>query len=78
MLSIMFWFLSGGVSDKHCILTISCFSQKTGFEISCKLPSVETVCNEYQILFSGKNKKNISKCRLLKIFPKVLSINSAC
>ena len=29
-----------------------------------------------QILFSGKNKKNISKCRLLKILPRVLSVNS--
>ena len=27
-----------------------------------------------QILFSGKNKKNISKCRLLKTFPRVLSV----
>ena len=27
-----------------------------------------------QILFSGKNKKNISKCHLLKILPRVLSI----
>ena len=27
-----------------------------------------------QILFSGKNKKNISKCRLLKILPRVLSV----
>ena len=26
------------------------------------------------ILFSGKNKKNISKCRLLKILPRVLSV----
>ena len=26
-----------------------------------------------QILFSGENKKNISKCRLLKILPRVLS-----
>ena len=26
------------------------------------------------ILFSEKNKKNISKCRLLKILPRVLSI----
>ena len=30
---------------------------------------------KYQILFSGKNKKNISKCRLLKILPRVLSVN---
>ena len=27
-----------------------------------------------QILFSVKNKKNISKCHLLKILPKVLSV----
>ena len=27
-----------------------------------------------QILFTGKNKKNISKCRLLKILPRVLSV----
>ena len=27
-----------------------------------------------QIMFSGKNKKNISKCRLLKILPRVLSV----
>ena len=27
-----------------------------------------------QILFSGKNKKNILKCRPLKILPRVLSI----
>ena len=29
-----------------------------------------------QILFSGKNKKNISKCRLLKILPRVLSVKA--
>ena len=29
-----------------------------------------------QILFSEKNKKNISKCRLLKILPRVLSVKS--
>ena len=28
------------------------------------------------ILFSGKNKKNILKCRLLKILPRVLSVNT--
>ena len=36
---------------------------------------------KYQSLFSGKNKKNISKCRLLTFFPRVLSIKigmSAC
>ena len=52
----------------------SYFSQKTGFDISCKLSPEETICMKYQILFSGKNKKNISKCRLLKILPRVLSV----
>ena len=28
------------------------------------------------ILFSEKNKKNISKCRLLKILPRVLSVKT--
>ena len=30
---------------------------------------------ECQSLFSGKNKKNISECRLLKFLPSMLSIN---
>ena len=36
----------------------SYFSQKTGFDISCKLSLKETICMKCQILFSGKNKKN--------------------
>ena len=28
-----------------------------------------------QILFLGKKKKNVSKCHLLKILPRVLSVN---
>ena len=32
------------------------FSQKTGFDTSCKL----SICMKCQILFSGINKKNIS------------------
>ena len=46
-------------------------SQKTGFDISCKLPPMEIVNIKCQDLFSGKNKKNISMCRLLKILPRV-------
>ena len=30
------------------------FSQKIGFNISCKLPPLETICMKCQILFSGK------------------------
>ena len=36
----------------------SYFSQKTGFDISCKLSPKKTICMKCQILFSGKNKKN--------------------
>ena len=38
----------------------SYFSQKTDFDISCKLSPMETICIKYQNLFSGKNKKNIT------------------
>ena len=34
--------------------------------------------HEMSNLFSGKNKKNISVCRLLKILPRVLSVNEIC
>ena len=36
------------------------FSQKIGFEISCKLSPRETICMTCQSLFSGKNKKMLS------------------
>ena len=36
------------------------FSQKKCFDISFKLSPLETICMECQILFSGKNKKNIN------------------
>ena len=35
------------------------FSQKTVFDISCKLSPLETICMKRQIMFSRKNKKNI-------------------
>ena len=45
------------------------FSQKTGFTISCKLSSMETICMKCQILSFGKNKKkiiNLSSAELAK------------
>ena len=38
---------------------LSPFFQKTGYDILCKLSPKETICMKCQILFSGKNKKNI-------------------
>ena len=51
----------------------SYFPQKTGFDIPCKL---SPICMKCQNLFSGENKKNIPIHRLLKILPRVLSINT--
>ena len=38
---------------------------------------MQTICMKCQIPFSKKNKKIISKCRLLKFLPRMLSINSS-
>ena len=40
---------------------IEIFSQKNGFDISCKASQMETICMKCLVLFSGKkNKKNIN------------------
>ena len=51
-------------------------SHKTGFDISCRLYPLETICMKCQNLFSGpkKEKKIISKYCLLKFLPRVLSV----
>ena len=64
-------------ADNKLVIFFSYLPQETGFDISCKLSPMETICMQCQILFPGKkNKKNISKCRLLKFLPRVLSVNS--
>ena len=45
-------------------------TKKTEFDVSCSGDNL----HEVQIMFSWKNEKNISKCRLLKIVPRVLSV----
>ena len=49
---------------------------KIGFDILCKLSPKETICMKCQILFSRKNKKNISKCHLLLFVPSMWSIKA--
>ena len=44
-------------------------------DISFKMTTLKTDWMKCQILFSGKNKKNISICYLLEILPRVLSLN---
>ena len=52
---------------------IQIISMKMGFDISCKLsPELTTICMICQSLFSEK--KNISKCRLQKLFPRMQSV----
>ena len=53
---------------------VSYFSQKTGFDISCKLPSVETICMKYQILFSRNNKKNIISLSSAQLAQRVVTV----
>ena len=45
-------------SRRHTAL-FSYFSKKTGFDSSCKLSPMETICMKCQILLSWKNKSNI-------------------
>ena len=45
-------------------------TKKTGFDVSCSGDNL----HEVQIMFSWKNEKNISKCHLLKIVHRVLSV----
>ena len=53
----------------------SYFSQKIGFDISCKLSPMKTICMRCQSPFSEKkNKENISKCLPLKFLPSMPSI----
>ena len=53
-------------------------TKKTGFDVSCSGDNL----HEVQIMFSWKNEKSISKCRLLKIVPNVLIVkvctNNSC
>ena len=54
---------------------ISYFSQKTGFDITWKLSPLETIYMKCLNLFPGENMKNIQKCHMLKILPRLQSIN---
>ena len=56
----------------------SYFSQKTGFDISCKLSLIETICMKYQILFYGENKKNIINLSSAELAQRVIKVNEVC
>ena len=46
-------------SPNDKLLIFFLFSQKTGFDISCKLSPMETICMKCQYLFSGKKIRKI-------------------
>ena len=51
------------------------FSQKTGYDISCKLSPKETICMKCQILFFGKNKKKIINLSSAENVQRVVKVN---
>ena len=53
----------------------SFFPQKTGFDISCKLSPLETICMECQILFPWKNKKNVNNLSSAELAKCVVKVN---
>ena len=67
-----------GNSAVDILVIFSYFSQKTGFDISYKfiIVSIEDDLHEMLTPVLGKNKKNISKCHLLKLLPKVLIVTN--
>ena len=42
------------------------FPPRTGFDISCRLSTIETICTKCHILFSGKNSSNFREWQRLK------------
>ena len=43
--------------------------------MSCKLSPVETICMECQILFSGKNKKNMTNVLSAEVAKSAVNVN---
>ena len=55
-----------GENQQTTFETVFSFSQKTSFDISCKYSSIESIYLKCQTLFSGNNKKNITKMSSLE------------
>ena len=59
-------------ADEKLVILFSYFSQSIGFDISCKVSPYETICMQFQSLFSRENNKIFKKCRLMNILPSML------
>ena len=62
------------ISRRHFEIFFSDFSQKTVFDTSCKLSPLETICMKCRILFSGKNKKNITNLSSAELAQRVVKV----
>ena len=65
----------GKISADDSLKYFSYFFQKTGYDISCKLSPMEAICMKRQILFSGKNKKNIISLSSAENAQRVVKVN---
>ena len=72
--TLNFTTLLANSADNKLMIFCLIFPRKQDMTFHAKLFPLETICMKRQILFPGKGKKNISKCRLLKILPRVLSV----
>ena len=74
-----FWRLALWVkfSADDILKSVSFFSLKTGFNMSCKFSPnpIETIDMKCQILFSGKNKKNINNLSSAELPKRVVKVN---
>ena len=61
-------------SRPHLEIFFSYFSQKTGSVISCKLSPMQTICLQWQILFYGKNQKNIPNLSSAEFAQRVVKV----
>ena len=61
-------------SADYILKYFSQFSLKSGFDISCKLSPMETICMKCQILFSGKNKKNVINLSSVELAKTVVKV----
>ena len=48
--------------------------QKSEYDVSCKLSPMETICMKCQIMFSGKNKKNIINLSSAELAQRVVKV----
>ena len=65
----------GKIFSRRHTEIFSYISQKTGFDISCKLSPMETICMKCQILFWGKIRKNIINLSSVELAQRVERLN---